>query len=165
MNDGANEEDIELDSSMMVPKPVGMLPSPTTRIAAKFVDILFLFVLGRLLPVLLAAVLGVLYIMLADGFQRGTWRSQSLGKKLFGIRVYSRISQEPAGFRESMIRNSPFGFAVFFGMIAIWGWILLIFIGIPLILIEIFLLFRVETRQRLGDVMADTEIRFVNQEE
>jgi hypothetical protein len=50
------------------------------------------------------------------------------------------------------------GLCTFFAIIPIWGWIILFLVGIPLMAIEIYLLARVETRQRLGDVMADTEV-------
>ena len=57
-----------------------------------------------------------------------------------------------------MIRNAPVGVATFFAIIPVWGWLILLLVGIPLLLIEGYLMFRVESRQRLGDVMADTEV-------
>ena len=66
------------------------------------------------------------------------------------------MTKEPIGFKESLLRNIPIGVATFFAIIPIWGWIVLPIIGLPLIAMEIYLLFKMSSRERLGDVMADT---------
>ena len=48
--------------------------------------------------------------------------------------------------------------ATFFAIIPIWGWLILALIGVPLMLMEIYLMLSVETGHRLGDVMGDTEV-------
>jgi hypothetical protein len=48
--------------------------------------------------------------------------------------------------------------ATFFALIPVWGWLLVILLGIPLLLIEVYLMLTVPKGQRLGDVMGDTEV-------
>ena len=43
-------------------------------------------------------------------------------------------------------------------IIPFWGWIIAIAIGIPLTLLEVYLLYKLDSGHRLGDVMADTTV-------
>lgn len=134
------------------------------RLLAKTIDLLFVFILAAILPRVIGPMIGFLYSLLADGMhlklRKGAveFSGQSLGKKLCGLRVLNAITHKPASFKDSAIRNSPIGLATFFAIIPLWGWIILALIGIPLMAMEIYLMKRVETGHRLGDVMADTEV-------
>ena len=64
----------------------------------------------------------------------------------------------PASIKASILRNAPVGVATFFAIIPVWGWIILGIIGIPLMVMEVYLMATVETGLRLGDVMGDTEV-------
>ena len=45
-----------------------------------------------------------------------------------------------------------------FALIPLWGWIICSILTIPLILLEIYLLYKLDSGHRLGDVMADTTV-------
>ena len=108
----------------------------------------------------LGPLLGFAYSLLADGCNLGAFHGQSLGKKLMGLRVYSLLHWplRPASYRDSLLRNAPVGVATFFAIIPVWGWLILGLIGIPMMLMEIYLMASVHTGHRLGDVMGDTEV-------
>jgi uncharacterized RDD family membrane protein YckC len=88
----------------------------------------------------------------------GPFQGQSVGKKLMKLQVINTIQKSPAAWKDSVLRNTPVGIATFFAIIPIWGWLILGIIGIPLMVMEIYLMVTVETGHRLGDVMGDTEV-------
>jgi len=59
------------------------------------------------------AVIAILYVLLADGMFEG----QSAGKRLFGIKVVHLPSRMSAHYRESCLRNAPFGLIVLLAML------------------------------------------------
>lgn len=123
-----------------------------SRIAAKMIDLLLGMFIGAvpILPYPLGPLLGFAYSLFGDGIQKGAFSGQSVGKKLMKLRVVRKGTQTPASWRDSALRNSPVGVATFFAIIPIWGWIILILIGLPLMIMEIYLMLSVETGQRLG---------------
>ena len=128
-----------------------------SRLFAKFIDLLIVFMLGRALGTS-GAVLGFVYSIAADGLPVEKLRGQSLGKKWVGIHVVDHEGR-PVGLKTSVIRNIPVGFVTFLMIVPFWGWILSALVGIPLGLIELSLIARAEQHQRLGDVMADSLVR------
>ena len=113
------------------------------RLAAQFLDglvagapaiaaFLFMFLLPRtgIVLLLVAALFGALYTLLADGLEGG----QSIGKRLVGIRVVSMATGASCTFGQSFLRN-----------------LLLMILG-PIDWIFIF----GERHQRLGDKAAGT---------
>lgn len=125
------------------------------RCLAKTVDLCLLFLLSSLLPHPVGVLFGLIYVLIHDGIPRG----KSLGKRIFHLQVVDDESWEsPCTLRQSAIRNAPFGVATFFGVIPLWGWLIAIILGLPLILIEIYLMATQEKGLRLGDVMADTKV-------
>lgn len=129
----------------------------TTRVVAKMIDILLIMSLAPVFwPV--GPLLAFAYSMLCDGMSFGPFRGQSVGKKLMKLQVLNTQTRAPATFRESVLRNTPVGVATFFAIIPLWGWLILGLIGVPLMIMEIYLMVTVETGHRLGDVMGDTEV-------
>ena len=128
------------------------------RIVAKTIDILIVFLLAAILPYPVGPLFGFAYSLLADGIQMGTLEGQSLGKKLLKLQVVNMIQKRPADFRDSALRNTPVGVATFFALIPVWGWLIMFLVGVPLMVMETFLMFSLGTGHRLGDVMADTEV-------
>lgn len=128
------------------------------RVFAKLIDLSLVTFLAAFVLYPVGPLMGFLYSLLGDGMQKGPFRGQSLGKKLMGLQVLHTLRQEPANYRDSMFRNAPVGVATFFGFIPVWGWLILGLIGVPLMVIEIYLMLRIEKGHRLGDVMADTEV-------
>lgn len=139
--------------------------NPIRRVGAKFIDlaIVMLFAVAYY-PI--GPLFGFLYSILADALPIKGFSGQSLGKKLLRLRAVSLRGRGKIGadgqpaltLRDSLFRNAPVGVATFFALIPIWGWAILALIGFPLMIVEIYLLVRAPRGQRLGDVMADTEV-------
>jgi uncharacterized RDD family membrane protein YckC len=132
--------------------------SVLNRVAAKMIDIVIIVALAAVVPYPLGPLVAFLYSLFADGMNLGPFRGQSLGKKALGLQVVSLVHKRPARLRDSALRNAPVGVATFFAIIPIWGWLILGLIGLPLMIMEIYLMLSVETGHRLGDVMGDTEV-------
>lgn len=128
------------------------------RVLAKCVDLGVFFAIAILLPYPLGPLLGFLYSLLADGICFRAFRGQSIGKRLMNLRVISELTKKPATWKDSVLRNAPVGVATFFAIIPVWGWLILALIGLPLVIVEIYLMLRAESGRRIGDAMADTEV-------
>ncbi len=128
------------------------------RVLAKLIDLLIVFILSAFLFYPVGPLLGFCYSLFGDGLNFKNFQGQSIGKKLFSLQVQSMIRKKPAHWKDSAVRNSPVGVATFFAIIPIWGWLILALIGLPLMVMEIYLMLRSESGHRLGDVMGDTEV-------
>ena len=124
-----------------------------SRLFAKAID-LFLALLLSIFFYPVGIILAVVYLSVADGLQQG----ESVGKKLLGFRVISIEDGSVCTFKQSAIRNLPLALPLFLSIIPLWGWILTILIGLPAVGLELYLMMRLESSHRLGDVMADTTI-------
>ena len=124
-----------------------------TRLIAKAID-LFIVLIISIFFYPGGIILGVLYISICDALHGG----QSVGKKFIGFSVISLDNGEPCSFKQSFVRNLPISVPLIFSIFPIWGWIFSILIAPPLILLEIYLLFKLDSGHRLGDVMADTSV-------
>jgi uncharacterized RDD family membrane protein YckC len=131
---------------------------PLNRVFAKFFDlsIVMLVAAGVIYPV--GPLLGFLYSLFADGLPIRGFSGKSFGKRMFKLKVVSIKDGRSGNWKDSLLRNAPVGIATFFALIPIWGWAILALIGFPLMIIEIYLLIKAPHGQRLGDVMADTEV-------
>jgi hypothetical protein len=134
------------------------------RVSAKAFDFLLVVVLALLVFYPVGPLLGFLYSILADGLKIKSTQSQSIGKKIMKLQTVSTARNDASGlrapitFRESALRNAPIGVATFFALIPVWGWLILLLVGLPLMAMEIYLMLSVETGHRLGDVMGDTQV-------
>lgn len=128
--------------------------SVVVRCLAKAADFSVVLLLNAFLPVVVGALLGFIYMLVHDGMFSG----QSIGKRLFRLKVMHVKNDLPCTIRESAVRNAPLGVATFFAIIPFWGWILAVLVGIPLVAIEIYLMVTRPGGHRLGDVMADTVV-------
>lgn len=127
--------------------------SRMTRLIAKAID-LFIVLIISLLFYPLGLLVAMFYIGIADAINEG----QSVGKKLMGFSVISLEDGQPCNIKQSVIRNLPLLIPMFFAAIPLWGWILASLFAIPLVLLEVYLLFKLDSGHRLGDVMADTSV-------
>lgn len=93
---------------------------------------------------------GLAYALIADGFPGG----QSVGKRLIGLQTVVPRTKEFSGFRESIIRNLPLGFAYLLYPIPYVGWLL----AGAVLLFEALLLIGNEQGIRLGDEIAGTQV-------
>lgn len=132
------------------------------RALAKAVDLALLVLLSALLPHPAGVFLGLIYVIVQDGLP-GT---QSVGKRIFKLKVVMFSGegdgglgpQKPCDLAHSAIRNAPLAVATFFAIIPLWGWVIAILMGIPMLAIELYLMVTRPHRTRLGDVMADTRV-------
>lgn len=124
-----------------------------SRLMAKAID-LFIVLILSLFFYPLGVVFAISYLALADGLQNG----QSVGKKFIGLRVISLEDGSPCNTKQSAIRNLPLIVPLIPSIFPIWGWIFALLIGIPLVGLEIYLIYKLDSGHRLGDVMADTSV-------
>jgi uncharacterized RDD family membrane protein YckC len=124
-----------------------------TRLVAKCVDMFIVTILSFFFyPV--GIILAGIYISVADSLQNG----QSVGKKLMGFSVISLEDGKPCTVRQSFIRNLPLLIPIVVAIVPIWGWLFACILGFPLIAFELYMLFKLDSGKRLGDVMADTTV-------
>ncbi len=128
------------------------------RLGAKALDLFFVVIIGQILPNGIGAILGFVYSLVGDGLNLRVLQSRSLGKKIFGLEVVNAQTGGRCRLRQTVIRNAPIGVVTFLAIFPFWGWILAVLVGIPIFAVEITLILRAERSQRLGDVMADTEV-------
>lgn len=130
------------------------------RLLAKGIDFAVFIFFAKVFPLVLGPLVGFAYSVLCDGMNFGPFRSQSIGKKIFDLQAVSLVrGGAPADYKDSAIRNAPVGLVTFFAIIPIWGWFIMAFLGIPLLILELYFIEKMENGHRLGDVMADTEVR------
>jgi uncharacterized RDD family membrane protein YckC len=119
------------------------------RFIAKMIDLLLVAAANKLVPPV-GILVGLAYILLADGFGGG----RSVGKRLIGLQTIVPDTRDPAGFRESIIRNLPCGLAQLAFEVPYVGWI-----GWGTVLsFEALLVMGNEQGRRLGDEIAKTQV-------
>ena len=123
------------------------------RLIAKSIDMAIVAVLSLLLyPV--GILLSLFYLGISDSMQSG----QSLGKRFMGLSVISLEDGGPCRLKQSVVRNLPLLIPLAFALIPFWGWAMAVLLGMPLTLLEVYLIYKLDTGHRLGDVMADTSV-------
>jgi len=124
-----------------------------TRLIAKAVDLFIVLILAMLFYPF-GLLLALFYLGIADSMYGG----QSVGKRIMGFSVISLEDGKPCTIKQSVIRNLPILVPLAFAIIPPWGIIFSTILFIPLVLLEVYLLFKLDTGHRLGDVMADTTV-------
>jgi uncharacterized RDD family membrane protein YckC len=125
--------------------------NPLNRSVAKAIDIIIILVFALILNPI-GPLIAIFYSLCADGFD-----GKSIGKRLVNLQTINSITRNPAGFKESIIRNIPIGIFIFFASIPVF-WIVMIIIGIPLLLLEVYLFWMLDSGNRIGDILADTTV-------
>ncbi|MFH1263298.1 MAG: RDD family protein [Pseudomonadota bacterium] len=98
-----------------------------------------------------------LYILIGDGFFNG----QSVGKKLVGLRVVLADpghEGERCSFRQSLIRNLPYAVIVVLGSIPIFGWFIVLPLGVLFLAVEAYFVWADDRGVRVGDIYAGTQV-------
>ena len=98
-------------------------------------------------------VVALLYLLFADGMLQG----QSLGKRLFGVKVVYLPTGQGARHRDSVLRNSPFGLVIVLGMMPDLGLRAFVAGCVVVGAIEIVKVLRDPLGLRLGDLWANGE--------
>ncbi len=124
------------------------------RSVARLVDVIIVLVAVALLPNTVSWIVGVAYLLLADGFLEG----QSPGKRLGGVKVVNRRTRCKALYRESIIRNLPFAIVLVLVFLPVIGWILFLVAGLFVLAFELFMAWSDRFGLRIGDVLADTQV-------
>lgn len=115
------------------------------RAVAKILDFIIIYAALEIVPKA-GFFAGLAYLLIGDGLFEG----KSLGKKLIGLRVVSADRITPCTFRDSILRNSIFGFGfIFYNWI---GWTLVIIIAF----LEFIFLLGSNNSTRIGDEVAKT---------
>src|SRR5690606_39227145 len=86
------------------------------------------------------------------------FEGESLGKKILGIRVIDINERTPCSLRQSFVRNIPVFAPLMFSTISGWGWVIALFGFIPMCALEIYLIMKVDSFHRVGDVLAETTV-------
>ena len=124
-----------------------------SRIIAKGIDLFIVLILAMLFYPF-GLLLSLTYLAISDSLHGG----QSVGKKFIGFSVISLEDGKPCTPKQSVIRNLPLLIPLAFSIIPPWGIIFCTILIIPLVLLELYLLFKLDSGHRLGDVMADTTV-------
>ena len=120
------------------------------RFIAKLID-LFLAAAASELIAPVGFLAGVAYLLVADGFAGG----RSIGKRLIGLQTVLPGTREPAGFRESIIRNIPCAVAqLLYYAVPYVGWLA----SACIVMFEAILIIGNEQGRRLGDELAGTQV-------
>lgn len=126
------------------------------RYLAKGLDLIvisfFAFIISHISGIL-AFILAVAYALFIDA--KPEW---SLGKGAINLRVLDQETNKPISFKQSALRNSPIAILVALSLIPLFGWILMMIIAIPVLVLEAYLLYNLENHHRLGDIIADTKV-------
>jgi len=146
-----NYEEILGEHAGIHPLGTGIYPKATVlnRFIAKLID-LFLAAAAAEVIASVGLLAGVAYLFVADGFAGG----RSIGKRLIGLQTVLPEIREPAGFRESIIRNIPLAVAQLFFAIPYVGWLA----SAAIVGFEAILIIGNEQGRRLGDELAGTQV-------
>ncbi len=99
-------------------------------------------------------VIALLYLLFADGMLQG----QSVGKRIFGIKVVYLPTRAPARHRDSVLRNSPFGLILLLGMMPDLGDVAFVAGALVIGGVEAWKAWREPLGLRLGDAWAQTQV-------
>lgn len=124
-----------------------------SRLLAKAIDLFIVAILSFFFHPL-GVLLSVVYLAVGDFLQNG----QSVGKKVIGLGVISLEDGSPCSLKQSAIRNLPLYLPLFFSVFPFWGPFLSLLLGLPMVVLEIYLMYKLDSGHRLGDVMADTSV-------
>jgi hypothetical protein len=133
------------------PIDIGVYPKAQVlnRFIAKLVDLLIVAAADKLVPPV-GFLTGLAYILVADGFAGG----RSVGKRLIGLQTILPRAREAAGFKESIVRNLPFGLAYLMFEIPYVGWL----VAGAMLSLEGLLIIGNDHGRRLGDEIARTQV-------
>jgi uncharacterized RDD family membrane protein YckC len=124
----------------------------TLRGLARAADFALAWVVAQSAPQI-GPLLAAFYLLVADGLMNG----QSVGKRIFGVRTVIVPRRAPAGWHESLLRNSPFALvAVFYAVPLLWP--VLFVVGLPILGFEAYMIFTDRLGIRIGDIFADTQV-------
>ncbi len=126
------------------------------RFSAKSVDVLILvaiYMIGKWIYLPFGSLAAAFFAAFHDSFGNG----QSIGKRIMGLRVIDDASGISCPLGSSLIRNLPLVVAVVFACVPML-WAFALFVSVPILILECYLVFMLDSGVRLGDVMANTHV-------
>lgn len=129
------------------------------RFTAKAID-LFIVLLLSVVYFPLGFLLGVLYLSIGDSLGTG----QSLGKRIIGMRVIRTEDAQKCEWKQALVRNLPLTAPLILFIIPILGWFIGGLLFCVFCAVEIYLFTTFKSRQRLGDMMAETTVVICGQQ-
>jgi len=128
------------------------------RSVAKGLDMIILVAIALILSVIwypLGAIGAVLYALFQDVLDNGS----SIGKMVIGLKVISYPKEgKPITWKTSALRNLSIALFTLFAVVPVIGWILMLLVGIPLLMFELYLIYNLDSGYRMGDVIAGTRV-------
>jgi len=124
------------------------------RCIAKAIDLIVVmavFFIARSVWSPLGPLLGGIYAAIQDSMAGG----QSIGKKIIGLKTLDDNTGIGCSALSSTMRNLPLVISVLSVNIPV-VWVFILFLCIPIFILEIYLVREVQTGVRLGDIMANT---------
>jgi len=131
-------------------------PDPIRRIAAGLVDGIPAYLIA-FIP-FIGGLISATYLAIRDGLPTDDGQSQSLGKRLLGLKTVRLSEGTPCDYLTSLLRNLPFAVPALIMVRPVKGWILGSFIWGAIFLIETLLIIVDENGARLGDRLARTAV-------
>jgi uncharacterized RDD family membrane protein YckC len=128
------------------------------RSLAKLIDFIIAWALFYF-PFPVGPIAAITYLLIVDGLKGGN----SPGKRIIGLKVISLARQgAPCDFRESILRNLPFGVLILAYLIIGWipyaGPLTVVLVALAVIAFEVMLVYNDEKGIRFGDRIADTMV-------
>lgn len=130
------------------------------RVIAKSIDFILVAVLYEVIPKI-GFFAGLIYLIIADGLFEG----RSIGKRLIGLKVVVKYADDrvlPCGYKESILRNTPFAMAyILFGIITavpFIGWLISFVLIAVIVVFESLVMMGSDEGMRLGDEIAKTRV-------
>ncbi len=100
------------------------------------------------------AVLAIFYVLLADGMFEG----QSIGKRIFGIKVVHLPTRSSGRKRDSTLRNAPLALPILLGMMPEVGPVAFVAGAVVIGSVETWRVIREPLGLRFGDIWAQTQV-------
>jgi hypothetical protein len=126
------------------------------RFASRAIDLLVVmavFFIARFFWTPLGPIFAFVFSSMADGWGAG----QSIGKKIMGLQVVEDTTGLSCSFSTSFVRNIPFSISVLCAGAPLL-WFVLILVGLPLVLMETYLVLSLDSGIRLGDVLGNSNV-------
>lgn len=124
------------------------------RMMAKGIDLLLAtacFFLGAVIWRPFGALLAASFLAVQDSMGNG----QSIGKRIIGLRVIDDETGLSCPIWNAALRNFPFVLLWAISFIPVF-WAFALFIAVPVVLLECYLIYMIDSGVRLGDVMGNT---------
>lgn len=99
--------------------------------------------------------IGTLFAVVFLAVQDSMGNGQSIGKRIVGLRVIDDDTGLSCPIWNAVLRNAPFLLLWVLAFVPVF-WALALFIAVPVVILECYLIYMIDSGVRLGDVMGNT---------